>query len=231
MPDAVEARKALQAERAADLEARVARLLGPFDGSERALDVGCGAGAFSYAIAPHVASVVGVDSDEALLEAARDGAPANCTFQSGEATALPFGYGEFGIVGCLRLLHHVRRPELVVSELARVTRPGGVILLVDQLGDVDPLVSLEQDRFERSRDPSHARLLPDADVRGFLDANDLVVVSNQIGHERRDVERFLDLVGLEGDERERVRRMAPAPVYEIEIGWYVARKGGGNSPR
>ena len=88
------------------------------------------------------------------------------------------------------------------------------------------MVSLELDRFERSRDPSHTRLLPDADVRGFLDANDLVVLSNEIEHERRDLEQFLDIAGLEGDERERVRRMAPAPVYEIEVGWYVARKRG-----
>lgn len=226
MTDAVEARKALQRQRAADLEAKVRRLLGAPDGEGRALDVGCGAGAFAYAVAPHVAEVIGIDGDEALLAAARDGAPPNATFVLGDAAALPFGYGEFDVVGCLRLLHHVRRPELVVAELARVTRPGGRILLVDQLGDIDPMVSLELDRFERSRDPSHTRLLPDADVRGFLDANDLVVLSNEIEHERRDLEQYLDIAGLEGDERERVRRMAPAPVYEIEVGWYVARKRG-----
>ena len=61
----------------------------------------------------------------------------------------------------MRVLHHARRPELVVSELARVTRPGGRILLVDQLGFVDPVVSAETDRFEQARDPSHTRLLPD----------------------------------------------------------------------
>jgi hypothetical protein len=121
------------------------------------------------------------------------------------------------------VLHHVRRPELVVAQLARVTRQGGTILLADQLGDVDPLRSLERDRFERARDRSHTRLLPDADVRGFLEANDLVVSVNEIVRERRDMERYLDLVGLEGEERERVARMAPAS-YEVEIGWYVAHK-------
>jgi SAM-dependent methyltransferase len=226
MNDAATARKALQQERAADLEARVRRLLGPFDGSGRALDVGCGAGALAYALAPHMEEVIGVDADEELLAAARDGGPPNCSFLVADAAKLPFGYGEFDLVGSLRLLHHVRRPELVVSELARVTRPGGRILLSDQLGDIDPIESLELDRFERSRDPSHTRLLPDADIRGFLDANDLVVLSNEIVRERRHVERFLDLVGLDGEERERVRRMAPAAVYEIEVGWYVARKRG-----
>ena len=85
----------------------------------------------------------------------------NCTFATDDAEALSFPYGDFDLVGCLRVLHHAQRPELVVAELARVTRPGGRILLADQLGDVDPMRSLEQDRFERARDPSHTRLLPD----------------------------------------------------------------------
>ena len=106
----------------------------------------------------------------------------------------------------MRVLHHARRPELVVSELARVTRPGGRILLVDQLGFVDPVVSAETDRFEQARDPSHTRLLPDQDIRFLLDANDLEVLTNEIAREERDLERYLDLVGLEGDERRRVQR-------------------------
>jgi SAM-dependent methyltransferase len=223
MSDLVARRQALQADRHAELGARLQRLLAPLAGDERALDVGCGTGALAYALAPLVGTVVGVDLSEEYLAAARADAPANCTFVTGDAEALPFPYGDFDLVGCLRVLHHARRPELVVAELARVTRPGGRILLVDQLGDVDPIRSLEQDRFERARDPSHTRLLPDADIRGFLDANDLVVTSNEIVRERREMGRYLDLVGLEGEERERVARMAP-PVFEVEIGWYVARK-------
>ena len=195
----------------------------PLSGDERALDVGCGAGALAYALAPLVGEVVGVDSSEDLVDVAREHAPPGATFVLGDAEALPFPYGDFDLVGCLRVLHHVRRPELVVSEIARVTRPGGRILLADQLGDIDPMRSLELDRFERARDPSHTRLLPDADIRGYLDANDLVVVANEMVKERRDMERYLDVAGLEGEDRERVARMAPA-VYEVEMGWYVARK-------
>jgi SAM-dependent methyltransferase len=221
--DRAEQRRLLQEERSAELEARVRTLLAPLEGDERALDVGCGTGALAYALAPLVGEVVGVDSDERALELARRHAPPGCTFVLGEAAALAFPYGDFDLVGCLRVLHHVRRPELVVSELARVTRPGGRILLADQLGDVDPIRSLELDRFERARDPSHTRLLPDADIRGFLDANDLVVTANEVVHEVRDMERYLDVAGLAGEERQRVARMAPAR-YDVEIGWYVARK-------
>jgi SAM-dependent methyltransferase len=221
--DRIEHRRLLQEERHAELEARVRRLLAPLSGDERVLDVGCGTGALAYVLAPLVGDVVGVDSAEEYLAVAREHAPAGCTFVTGDAESLDFPYGDFDLVGCLRVLHHVRRPELVVSELARVTRPGGRILIADQLGDVDPIRSLELDRFERARDPSHTRLLPDADIRGFLDANDLVVTANEVIREVRDMARYLDVAGLVGEERERVARMAPA-AYEVEVGWYVARK-------
>lgn len=223
MIDLVERRRALQAMRHEALAARVVELLAPFAGDEHALDVGCGTGALSYALAPHVGDIVGVDSSEEYVQAAREHAPPGCAFMVADATELPFSYGEFDLVGCVRVLHHVRRPELVVAELARVTRRGGRILLADQLGDVDPIRSLELDRFERARDPSHMRLLPDADIRGYLDANDLVVATNEIVSEHRDMDEYLDLVGLTGEDRERVARMAPAS-REVEIGWYVVHK-------
>lgn len=224
MRDVVALRVGLQVERAAALEDRVARLLSPLGGDERVLDAGCGAGAFAYAVAGRVGSVVGVDMDSALLAAAREHAPPNATFVEADVMDLPFGYGEFDIVGCVRVLHHVRRPEVAMQELSRVLRPGGTLLVVDQLGSVDPIRSLEIDRFERERDPSHQRLLPDTDVRGYIDANDLTVSINEITAERRDMERYIALAGLEGEDAARVLRMAPAAAYDVEIGWYVARK-------
>lgn len=222
----VELRLALQEERAAELSEQVRRLLGPTTGQELALDSGCGTGAFALALAPLVGEVVGVDPSLEYLEAARSVAPENVRFVEGDATQLPFEYGMFDIAGCLRVLHHVRRPELVISELARVTRPGGRVLVMDQLGSVDPLRSLEQDRFERLRDPSHQRLLPDADIRGFLDANDLVLVSSEVTRQRIDLERYLELAGLDEEQRVPIRGLAPSAVYEVELGWYLARKPG-----
>jgi SAM-dependent methyltransferase len=224
VPDAVRVRLAMQDERAPELEARVRRLLAPLRGDERAIDVGCGAGALSFALAPLVGDVVGVDNSPELLTAARQRAPKNSTFVEGDATSLPFGYGEFDLVGCVRLLHHVRRPELVVAELARVARPRARILLADQLGDVDPMRLIEADRFERARDPSHTRLLPDGDVRALLEANNLVVTASEIARETRDLERYLDLAGVPEAERGRLRGLAPGRAYTVEVGWYVARK-------
>ena len=107
-----------------------------------------------------------------------------------------------------------------------MARPGGKVFIADQLGSIDPLVNLEQDRFERLRDETHQRLLPEADIRGFLDANDLVLLTSEVTREKVDLEERLQLAGFDAEERARIRGPAPAAPYDIEVGWYVARKAG-----
>ncbi len=210
---------ALQAERAASLAGRLEELL-PLRGDERALDVGAGTGAFAYVLAPRVREVVAVDADEAMAERARAGAPANVEVVVADAERLPFDAFSFDLAVTARTLHHTPRPELVIAELARVTRPGGTILVVDQLAPVDPLAAFELNRFERARDPSTTRVLSDGDLRALFDANGLVLRRDSVVREARDLERYLDLAGCEGFERERARSLVPAG-YEAVVGWYV----------
>ncbi len=215
---------ALQDARAAELEAMVVRFVSP-GGSERALDSGSGAGALAFALAPHVREVVGVDLVPELLEQARTRAERypNVTFVEGDATKLPFGYGEFDLACTLRTLHHVARPELAVAELARVTRARGRLLVVDQIAPVDPLAAAELNRFEHTRDPSHTRTLADVDLRGLFESNNFVLLRAEYEREPRDLDSYLDLAGCEGEERERARAIAP-PGYTADIGWYLLEK-------
>src|SRR5919197_3214924 len=145
-------------------------------GDEHALDAGTGAGTLALALAPLVRDVVGVDIVPELLERAREGAPDNVTFVEGDVTNLPFDSGTFDLACTRRTLHHIARPERAVAELARVAAPGGRVFVDDQIAPVDPLVALELDRFERARDPSHTRTLPDIDLRHLFESNGLVLL-------------------------------------------------------
>ena len=214
-----ERRAALQRDRAAALAERLESLL-QLSGDERVLDVGAGTGALAFALAPRVREVVAVEIDEELAARARADAPENVEVVVGDGAHLPFDRGEFDVAGTLRTLHHTRRPELIVAELARVTRPGGTILVVDQLAPVDPLAALELTRFEHARDPSTSRILADNDLRGLFDANGLVLRRQDVVREPRDLDAYLDLAGCEGSERECARALAPSG-YEAVVGWYV----------
>jgi ubiquinone/menaquinone biosynthesis C-methylase UbiE len=195
-------------------------------GDERALDVGTGAGTLALALAPLVREVVGVDIVPELLDRARAQAPANVTFVEGDATRLPFDTGSFDLTCTRRTLHHIARPERVVAELARVTASGGRIFVDDQIAPVDPLAALELDRFERARDPSHSRTLPDIDFRQLFEANDLVLLQERFQTHRRELGYYLSLAGCEGEAAERARALSPGgpEAYVAESAWYLLRK-------
>ena len=215
----VEQRAKLQAERAAALAARLEDWL-QVEGDERVLDVGAGTGAFAFAIAPRVREVVALEIDEGMAAQARADAPPNVEVVVGDGEHLPFEDFSFDLSATLRTLHHTKRPELLVAELVRVTKPGGTILVVDQLAPNDPLASFELTRFEHARDPSTIRILADVDLRGLFDSNNLVLRREEVLREPRDIEAYLDLAGCEGPERERARNLVPSG-YEAVVGWYV----------
>jgi ubiquinone/menaquinone biosynthesis C-methylase UbiE len=192
-------------------------------GDERALDAGAGTGALAFALAPLVREVVAVELVRELIERGRAAAPSNVTFVEGDIAKLDFPLGSFDLAGTLRTLHHVPRPELVIAELARVTRRGGTLLVVDQIAPNDPLAALELNRFERARDPSHTRALADVDLRQLFEANNLVLRKAAFVREQRELDPYLDLAGCEGEAREQAKALAP-PDYEAEIGWYLLRR-------
>lgn len=195
-------------------------------GDERAVDVGTGAGTLALALAPLVREVVGVDVVPELLDRARQGAPENVTFVEGDATQLPFESGSFDLACSRRTLHHVAHPERAVAELARVTAPGGQIFVDDQIAPVDPLAALELDRFERARDPSHTRTLPDIDFRQLFEANSLVLLRSKFQTHARKLDYYLDLAGCTGAARDLALQLSPGGPegYVAESAWYLLRK-------
>ena len=232
--EAVRARFAANADRVAEaslrrlpaLEARVAEFVQP-TGDERVLDVGTGTGPLAFALAPLVREVVGIDLVPELLEHARtyagDRYP-NVQFIEGDVAHLDVETGSFDLVCERAVLHHVPRPELVLAEMTRATRPGGRLLVIDQLAPVDPLVAIELDRFERARDPSHTRLLMDGDLRASFEANGLVLLRSSVDSHERALDPYLDLSGCEGESREQARSLAPSDPYTVETGWYLLRR-------
>ena len=101
---------------------------------KRCVDVGCGGGLLSEALARHADSVLGIDLAPAPLEVARLHAAGealdNLEYREISAAELAAEQaGQFDLVTCLEVLEHVPDPAALVASLAELVRPGGHVVL------------------------------------------------------------------------------------------------------
>jgi ubiquinone/menaquinone biosynthesis C-methylase UbiE len=101
------------------------------------LDVGCGFGLESLALARFVepgGRVTGIDKSAAFIkeaEARARQAKAAIAFQVGDAEALPFAQASFDVTRAERVLVYLPNPAQALTEMRRVTRPGGTVTAIE----------------------------------------------------------------------------------------------------
>jgi ubiquinone/menaquinone biosynthesis C-methylase UbiE/DNA-binding transcriptional ArsR family regulator len=98
-------------------------------------DLGCGTGQVSAALAPFVARVVAVDGSAAMLQAAKRRLHGfdNVDLRRGDLESLPIDDDRLDAATMMLVLHHVPDPAQALSEVARVLRDGGELIVVDML--------------------------------------------------------------------------------------------------
>jgi SAM-dependent methyltransferase len=98
-------------------------------------DIGCGTGSLTFELARFARKVIGVDLSVELLRqataVARERQVRNTEFRLGDALELPLKPGSVDAAFCVMVLHFLSDPELAVSELCRITRAGGRVILLD----------------------------------------------------------------------------------------------------
>ena len=111
-----------------------ARLAEPFlefadvQPGSRVLDVGCGTGTLSLALARRGAQTVGVDASEAYLDGARRLRPhPDVTYEHGDARHLRYSSASFDACVSTLAIDVIPEVDVVGAEMRRVTRPGGVV--------------------------------------------------------------------------------------------------------
>lgn len=130
------------------------------------LDIGTGTGRMAELFASRAAHVTGLDNSPEMLRIARarlQHLPADVfDLVQGDFAKLPFAAQSFDTVLFHQVLHYAQAPELVLAEAARVTRPNGVLAIVDFAA---------HDREELRTAHAHARL-------GFTDEQMLSLLSD-----------------------------------------------------
>lgn len=121
---------------------RIIRLM-RFKPSDQVLEIGCGPGYFSPAVARYLTrgSLTLFDYQDAMLDIAEARLKArglsNYTRRQGDATALPFADKTFDAAFMITVLGEVGDADAALREAARVLKPGGRLSITEQFGDPD----------------------------------------------------------------------------------------------
>jgi ubiquinone/menaquinone biosynthesis C-methylase UbiE len=135
------------------------------------LDVACGPGLLVCAFARAAKHATGIDMTPAMLDQARklqqEKGLTNVTWLPGDVYALPFPQPQFSIVSSRFAFHHFQDPLAALKEMKRVCKPGGRVVVADMAPLPEKAAALNA--AELLRDPSHARALPQQELRELFE--------------------------------------------------------------
>ncbi len=181
------------------------------DESARVLDVACGPGFLTMTFGAKCAEATGVDATPAFVEAANAEAMrrrlANTTFREGRADRLELPDDEFDLVTCRAAFHHFVNPETVLSEMKRVARPGGALLIADMIASEDPSERALHDRIEILCDPTHTRVLLANEFEALFATHGLALELGPRSELAYDVEEWISHGGPTEADAAEIRRL------------------------
>lgn len=142
------------------------------------LEVAAGTCICGRSFAPHVQQVTGLDLTPAMLAVGKEQAKkqelGNMTFVIGDAGELPFLDNSFDLVISRLAFHHFPEVNHPFSEMARVLKRGGKLIMID-MEAAEGNLRATQDEIEILRDPSHVRNLSKAEMLQLFADNQLTV--------------------------------------------------------
>jgi len=187
---------------------------------ERALDLGCGVGHTLRRVALLVAFAVGADATLEMMQVGRASvvtAP-NAAFAQSDAAALPFADATFDLATCRLAAHHFSDAASAFREVARVLRPGGRFVLVDNYAPHAGALDVFINELETVRDASHVRNHTLAGWRALLeDAGLRAGVESELMTTKLTTDGWLERSQTPADRAAEVRRRlreAPAAVRD-----------------
>jgi SAM-dependent methyltransferase len=172
-------------------------------GARTALDVATGGG--------HVARRL---RELGLKVVTTDAAPGMEPDVVTRAEHLPFADGSFDAVVSRVAHHHFDDPAAAVREMARVS--GGLVAVVDNL-----FMSDDAEEADKLRDPSHVRNYTEQEWRTMFEDAGLRVEDVRHFDKPIEFQPWLDRVGCEGEDAERVRELL---ADRIEDGWVALER-------
>ncbi len=163
----------------------------------RVLDVGCGPGILTIALAPLVDEIIAIDLTPEMITRARKKSEElgikNVRFEVGRAEDLPFTSSYFDVVVTRLMLHHLLSPATAIEEMTRVIKKGGFLVVAD-ITTSDKRAEAElHNALETLRDPSHVRALSEHEIDELLNLGGLKEAAKESWVNEREFREWIKI--------------------------------------
>ncbi len=159
------------------------------------LDLGCGPGIVTAAMAPEVREVVAYDLTPEMLDQARkrcqEAGLKNVRFELGKAEDLPFEKETFDGIVTRLTIHHFPDPRRVMDEAVRVTRRNGKIVVADVVSSENDEEAGLHNALETLRDPTHVRMFSPSQMLELVKSAGLRITSTVTWEMKRDYDEWI----------------------------------------
>jgi len=170
-------------------------------GQEQLLEVGCGPGIMVSALAPLVQLVTAIDITRQMLDVAGKRAESqglsNVVFLQGDAGNLPFKNDTFDVVFSRFTLHHLKETQQAISEMKRVLKCSGRIVLADVVASEESAQAELHNALETLRDPSHVRMLSLSEFRKMAKEAGLKIAEEKTWAQEREYSEWIKITNAQ----------------------------------
>ncbi len=168
------------------------------NGTGAILDVACGPGIISAALAQKARTLTAFDLTPEMLNKARQRCAKagleNVTFKEGSATNLPFKENSFDGVVTRLAIHHFIEPRRAIDEMFRVLGPGGTLVVADVISSENADESALQNAIEVLRDPSHVRMVSRAELVSLIEGSGFCIETQLTWDKPREFDEWMGIV-------------------------------------
>jgi ubiquinone/menaquinone biosynthesis C-methylase UbiE len=148
----------------------------------------------------------------------------NVSWQQGDVTALPYPDAHFSIVSSRYVFHHLPDPLTVLTEMKRVCKPGGRVVVADMVPSSERAAALNAE--ELLRDPSHVRALTESEFKILFAKAGLPAPFISYYRVEGELEDLLSRSFPDPGDADRIRQMFAASLADNALDLNTHRENG-----
>lgn len=194
---------------------------------DRVLDVACGPGLVACEFAKIASQVNGIDVTAKMIEQAKtlqaEKQITNIQWHIGAVPPLPFPDASFSVVLTRYSFHHFIQPRQVLTEMIRVCRPGGMVLVADVA--LSPEKTTAYDHLEKLRDPSHVHALSIPEWEELFSSGKLIDIQKDFYSVPIELEQQMKASFPNLGDEEKVRALIKEDIGVNRLGINAYSKG------